>query len=189
MPTTPPLPTGTKTHIKKKKNPSERQNPEEPANHAMTHADLHQTHHRDLRRSRHDLTRPKHWRSPTTDNPLQPQPNHDQKPKHQTQPRPTTQTPDPITSHNPLQPYPPLPLSTYHNKKKTTIEPTKSQPTRKNEPLWCWCWEENDVWVWREESANGETKKGEREENWNNEIEEREISREKGGINFFFFFF
>ena len=48
MPTTPPLPTahqnptGTKTYIKKKKkkNPTERQNPEEPANHAVTHADL-----------------------------------------------------------------------------------------------------------------------------------------------------
>ena len=40
-----------------------------------------------------------------------------------------------------------------------------------------WCF-------WREESANGETKKEEREENWNNEIEEREISREIMGSAF-----
>ena len=79
---------------KKKKNPSERQNLEESANHAVTHGDLHQTHHRDPRRSRHDLAEPKHWRSPTTNNSLQPQPNHDlnigpnhdQQPKHRTQP-------------------------------------------------------------------------------------------------------
>ena len=79
----------------KKKNPSERQNPEEPANHTVTHANLHQTHHCDPRRSRHDLAGPKHWQYPTTNNLLQPQPNHD----------PTT-TNDPNTepSYNPLQP-------------------------------------------------------------------------------------
>ena len=72
-------PTGTKTHIKKKKKkkPSERQNLEEPTNHVVTHADLHQTHHRDPRQSHHDLAGHKHWQSPTTNNPLQPQPNHD----------------------------------------------------------------------------------------------------------------
>ena len=34
---------------------------------------------------------------------------------------------------------------------------------------------ENGVWVLREERADGETEKEEREENWNNEMEEREI--------------
>ena len=67
MPTTPPLPTAyqnpieTKTHIKKKnKKPLEKHNREEPANHAMTNVDLHQTHHHDPPRSRHDLAWPKH---------------------------------------------------------------------------------------------------------------------------------
>ena len=114
----------------------------------MTHADLHQTHHRDPRQSHHDLAGHKHWQSPTTNNPLQPQPNHD----------PNTVL-DPTTTHNPLHPYPPLPLSTSHKKKKkkkkihnhhsdpcchpsqkkrkkekkeeATTEPVESQPTRK----------------------------------------------------------
>ena len=55
LPTAHQNPTGTKTHIKKKK-----KNLEDPANHAVTHADLHQTHHRDPRRSCHDLAGPKH---------------------------------------------------------------------------------------------------------------------------------
>ena len=41
-------------------------------------------------------------------------------------------------------------------------------------------WEENGVWVWREERADVETEKEEREENWNNETEEREISGGNG---------
>ena len=41
---------------------------------------------------------------------------------------------------------------------------------------WCWCWEEYGVWVWREERADEETEKEEREENWSTEIVEGEIS-------------
>ena len=39
-------------------------------------------------------------------------------------------------------------------------------------------------WSYRDERADGETKKEEREENRNNERDEREISGEKGIINF-----
>ena len=120
MPTTPPLPTKIPSEQKpilkkKKKKPSERQNPEEPANHVVTHADLHQTHHRDPRQSHHDLAGHKHWQSPTTNNPLQPQPNHD----------PNT-VPDLTTTHNPLHPYPPLPLSTSHKKNNNKKKKKKS---------------------------------------------------------------
>ena len=39
------------------------------------------------------------------------------------------------------------------------------------------------------EKADGETEKEERKENWNNEIEEREISGEKGGIKYYYYYF
>ena len=67
----------------------------------MTHADLHQTHHRDTRQSRHDLFGPKYWRSPMTNNPLQPQPNHDQRPKHKPNhdPQPTSAIPTSSFKH------------------------------------------------------------------------------------------
>ena len=38
------------------------------------------------------------------------------------------------------------------------------------------------------ERAGGETEKDEREENWNNEIEGREILREKGEIKYYYYF-
>ena len=57
-----------------------------------------------------------------------------------------------------------LPLSIGHNKKKKKKKTTEPENER----------------------VDGETEKEEREENFNNEIEGREISGEKGGINFFF---
>ena len=107
----------------------------------------------------------------TTNNSLQPQP------KHWTQPRPTTplstghrQKKKKKKNHNhhsdPHQkPQPPLTHAVTHAHKKKK----KKQPQRRK----------NGVCVWREERADGETEKEEREENWNNEMEEREISGEK----------
>ena len=128
------------------------------------------------------------WSWPTTHfshNPTTtqtPDPNHYQRPKHRTQPWPTT------------------PLSTDHSKKKKKNKKKNKKKTQPQNPsdcnplekmshcdVWCWCWEENGVWVWREERADGETEKEKREENWNNEIEEREISGEK--VNKIYIFF
>ena len=71
-----------------------------------------------------------------------------------------------------------------HTKKKKAQPQNSSDhnpPEKMNRcDVWCWCWEENGVWIWREERVDGETEKEESEENWNNEIEEREILGEKG---------
>ena len=85
-----------------------------------------------------------------TNNPLQPQPNHDPNTGPNHDPQPTSAIPTSSFKHRSQQ-----------KKKKKTTEP------------------EN-------ERVDGETEKEEREENFNIEIEGREISGEKGGIKFFF---
>ena len=155
-----------------------------------------QTHHQPIPTHRSKPSLPIHderWerdrvklRRSTTNNPLQPQPTlatTQPWPKHRTQPRPTTRSQPKKKNHNRhsdrhQKPQPPLTHAVTHpqKKKKSNHRTVESQPTRKMShcDVWCWCWEENGVWVWREERADGETEKEKREENWNNEIEERE---------------
>ena len=115
-------------------------------------------------------TGPKHRTQPTSAT-TQPRPKHRTQPwtKHRTQPRPTT------------------PLGTGHSKKKKKNHNHHSDPRRqprqkkKKQPQnhqiathqknWATvmcdvCWEENGVWVWREERTDGEREKEEREDNW-----------------------
>ena len=138
---------------------------------AVTHADLHQTHHQS-----------KQPRNPATSDPNISDLRRPTKPSNMGLERTIT--------HDPLQPYPPLPLTIGHSnkKKKKNIDPAELQPTKKNEPLWCvmlmlggwWCLD-----LKRGESRR-EREKEEREENRNNVREEREIS---GKVEYFFFFF
>ena len=112
-------------------------------------------------------------------------------PKHRTQPRPTTPL---ITGHSkkkksqpPQWPTPkttttidpcrhPRPKHRTHNPTTTqTLDPTTTNnlntgPNREGRER------RDGVWVWREERADEETKKEEREKNWSTEIVEREIS-------------
>ena len=90
-----------------------------------------------------------------------------------------TQTLDPTTTHNPFRhrsqpkkkkkPQPqqwPTP-STTPKKKKKQPQNRRIATHRKNwATVMCdVCWEENGVWVWREERADWEREKEEREDN------------------------
>ena len=114
--------------------------------------------------------------------------SHNTRPKYRTQPTSTTtqtpdptmtQTLDPTTTHNPFRhrsqpkkkkkPQPqqwPTP-STTPKKKKKQPQNRRIATHRKNwATVMCdVCWEENGVWVWREERADWEREKEEREDN------------------------